>query len=383
MPTAISKEALELSRRTVLSEFHVLELWMPQFADGKNCNLNCIHCYVPVGGMSEKVMAPDEYVEALRGMSARPEFNRMGRLDVVFPGMEPLLPRNKAWFRPLLDEAVKLNRGSVGITTNGTLLNNESVEFLADVASRLGHPFTVNVSLDGDEATHDQQRGAPGLWRKTTGGIRRLAKAGCCNLVTNSTITPVNVSTLPEIARISNECGANIAAFHPFENALNSGLHVLESANLVRGIRSLVELFHRDGNLKYVVLEFEASNAGTFFHLFERGIFDGWELVEDDTGFLFLRTGDTGHQFLVSLMFHPHHFIRTLRLLHNGGFASCRSMALHGWETVGNWQMSLSELKEACTPSLAEIWQEYLNSTARIRPKTFEKFNDFILKGGE
>jgi MoaA/NifB/PqqE/SkfB family radical SAM enzyme len=297
--------------------------------------------------------------------------------------MEPLLPNNRPWFRPLINQAVSLNKGSVGITTNGTLLDDETVEFLSDAASKIRHPFTVNVSLDGDEDTHDQQRGGKGLWRKTTGGIRRLATAGRCNLVTNTTITSINASALPEIALISNECGARIAAFHPFESATNSGLQILELSNLVGSIRSLVEAFHRDDRIKHLVLEFEASNAGIFFHLFEQGIFEGWELIEDETGFLFLRSKSGSRLFLVSLMFHPHHFIRTMRLLHNGGFASCRSIALQGWETVGNWQMSLPDLKEACVPCLAEIWQEYLDSTATLNPETFEKFNQFILKGGE
>lgn len=381
--TIITEEALQLSRQTVLSEIHVLELWMPQMADGRNCNLRCKHCYVAEGGMSDKVMTPEEYAEALRGMAARPEFNKMGRFDVVFPGMEPLLPNNQPWFRPLINEAVSLNKGSVGITTNGTLLNDETVEFLNDAASKIRHPFTVNVSLDGDEATHDQQRGGKGLWKKTTGGIRRLAKAGRCNLVTNTTITSINASALSEIALISNDCGARIAAFHPFEIATNSNLQTLELANLVGSIQSLVEAFNRDERIKHLVLEFEASNAGVFFHLFENGIFDDWELIEDDTGFLFLRIENQGRQFLASLMFHPHHFIRTMRLLHNGGFASCRSIALQGWETVGNWKMSTSELKEASIPCLAEIWQEYLDSTSSVSPDTFEKFNQFILKGGE
>lgn len=379
----VGVEALERAQQTVLSEFHVLELWMPQIIGRANCNLRCKHCYVAEGGMAGKVMTPEEYVEALRGMAARQEFNQMGRFDVVFPGMEPLLPSNQLWFRPLINGAVSLNKGSVGITTNGTLLDDEAVEFLSDSASRIKHPFTVNVSLDGDEATHDQQRGGKGLWKKTTGGIRRLAAAGQCNLVTNSTITSINASALPEIALISNECGARIAAFHPFESATNSNLQTLELENLVGSIRALVEAFHRDERIKHLVLEFEASNAGIFFHLFEQGIFEGWELIEDDTGFLFLRSCNGRRQFLVSLMFHPHHFIRTMRLLHNGGFASCRSIALQGWETVGNWQMSLSDLKEACVPCLAQIWEEYLDSTAKLSPETFEKFNHFILKGGE
>lgn len=382
MRTRITEEAFERARRTVLTEFHVLELWMPQLTDDKNCNLRCKHCYVPAGGMTKPTMTPSEYAEALRGMANRPEFNRMGRFDVVFPGMEPLLPRNKSWFRPLIDEAVKLNKGSIGITTNGTLLNNETVEFLGNTAAKIAYPFTVNVSLDGDEATHDLQRGGKGLWKKATGGIRRLARAGCCNLVTNTTITTFNSSSLHEIARISSDCGAKIAAFHPFETAINSNLHLVAPADLVQSIHSLIESFHRDHKLKYVVLEFEASSAGTFFRLFETGIFEGWELVEDETGFLFLRDADGDRQLLINLMFHPHHFIRTMRLLHNGGFASCRTMALHGWETVGNWRMSLSDLKEACIPCLAEIWQEYLDSTIKISAQTFEQFNQLILKGG-
>jgi len=217
----------------------------------------------------------------------------------------------------------------------------------------------------------------------STSGIRRLAKAGHCNLVTNTTITSVNASTLPKIALISSDCGARIAAFHPFEMATNSSFKALGLDDLVDSTRLLISEFHHDERLKHIVLEFEASNAGIFFHLFETGIFDEWELVEDETGFLFLKSKIGDRQFLVSLMFHPHHFIRTMRLLHNGSFASCRSMALQGWGTVGDWRMSLDQLRKVCVPSLAKIWQEYFDSTAGVEPEVFDKFSQFILKGGE
>lgn len=380
--TLVRQGALTMAEETFLGEFHVLELWMPQRITIPNCNLKCKHCYVPKGGMTDQVMSPKEYFSALLKISDRVE-SSTGRFDVVFPGMEPLLPQNKSWFRSLLSLASSLNRGSVGITTNGTLLDDEIVDFLSENARNMQHPLTVNVSLDGDEKTHDLQRGKNGLWKKTIAGLKLLAKAGFCNLVTNSTITNVNHTKLADIAVISSECGAKISAFHPFEIATGSNLEALKLKDLVTSIQSLVEVYHRDERLKHVVLEFEASNAGVFFRLFELGLFQNWKLIEDNAGFLFLINRKGNRQFLVSLMFYPHHFIRTMRLMHNGRFASCRSMACHEWKTVGHWNMTRSELKTACLPFLADIWQEYIDSTRQVSRETFDRFEDLVKKGGD
>ena len=374
----MSEWATARARQTVLSELHVLEFWMPQLPEDKNCNLSCQHCYVSAGGLQEPVMSPREYLEALDCLVESPIFQK--RVDVVFPGMEPLLPKNRVWFRALAERAVAHNLGSVGVTTNGTLLNKEQCEYLSDLAKKMNHPFTVNVSLDGTEKVHDQQRGAPGLWRKTTKGIERLSDTSSCNVVTNTTITSINRDLLPEIAHVSHDMGARIAAFHPFECANNSRLQVGDRDVVVERIMDLIEAFVRDEGLKHIVLEFEASNAVVFFALFERGVFRDWELIEDDAGFMFLRLLSGQRQILVSLMFYPHHFIRTMRMLHNGGFASCRSMALSGWKTVGNWRCRPEELEEACVPFLAMLWQEYFDSVQSVSPDTLRKFEEYILE---
>jgi len=376
----IARRALALARTTCLSQVHIIELWL-QFLK-RNCNLRCVHCYVPGEEvMPGALLSPERYVEALRGVVARKEFNHFNRSDIVFPGMEPLMPENEPWFRPLMEEAVKLNRGSIGITTNGTLLNKKNVAFLSDASLRIRHPFTINISIDGDEETHDRQRRGRGLWRKAMKGIRRLAEAGCFNVVTNTTITSLNARILSEIAVLSNEGGANIAAFHPYEDAHNATIAPIGRSEVAGGVRKLVAEFEKDDRMKCVVLEFEASTAGIFFALFANGVFDGWKLVGDEAQYMFLQKEVGGRMCLAQLLFHPHHFIRTMRLMPNGGFASCRSMALRGWKTVGHWQMPYDELREACIPLLADIWLEYLDSTASVESETWDTFTQCIEKG--
>ena len=61
----------------------------------------------------------------------------------------------------------------VGITTNGTLIDNISAKRL--VASRLD---TISVSIDGIGEVHDSFRVAKGSFDRTVSGIRALKKAG-------------------------------------------------------------------------------------------------------------------------------------------------------------------------------------------------------------
>ena len=78
----------------------------------------------------------------------------------------------------------------------------------------LGCPVTVDVSLNGNEATHDRTRGQPGFWRNALGLVQQLKAQGIpTNLafsVMPETITPlcVNWQKTWDAASVSPGCGA-------------------------------------------------------------------------------------------------------------------------------------------------------------------------------
>jgi radical SAM protein with 4Fe4S-binding SPASM domain len=113
---------------------------------------------------------------------------------VYFGGAEPFLRRD---FLAILAH-VKRRGLSVSFTTNGTLLNQATVETLVELGVN-----DLNVSLDGPEEVHDQRRGR-GTFRKVLANLQRLLE--CRNrqqrksprVTINITLSPLVVGRLKE-----------------------------------------------------------------------------------------------------------------------------------------------------------------------------------------
>lgn len=375
--------AIESARATLFKELHIAEFWMPQITGVNNCNLKCKHCYVYENGRPKaNILSPEAYVEVLRSLmtSVKPFSDKW---DIVFPGMEPLLPRNAAYIRPMAVEAARLGARSIGITTNGTLMHGETLEWL--VSSPVS---TVNVSLDGSQRHHDWIRGN-GTYAITTANARKFCNIkGKKKAITNTTVMETNSMMLSEISRISRDIGCDYAAFHPFETAVNADNALDTQTNgITLGFKTLIQEF-LEGHTGSVVIEFEAGTAGCFFRLLETGILDGFKIMEDETQFRFLRKLVGKNECLINLIFYPHHFVRTVRVLDNGSLSSCRMIAKHGWCGVGNLiNQSIKEISRLPETILAaaDIWDEYRRSLSSIQTETIERYLtlDTRLKGGD
>lgn len=141
--------ALRLANEPEWSKFppiRQLELILTQ-----NCNLKCDYCFVDE--QSEKIMSMEsgkETIDFLLNMSGN-----MESVNVSFFGGEPLLA-----FRLIKDlvlygenAARKMNKKiRWRMTTNGTLLNEESIAFFHD------HHVVYLLSIDGDKNTQDAHR---------------------------------------------------------------------------------------------------------------------------------------------------------------------------------------------------------------------------------
>src|ERR1044072_8054308 len=62
------------------------------------------------------------------------------------------------------------------LTTNGTIINDERADALADLAAK-GFLKHISVSVDGPKDLHDVARGLKGTFERTTAGLKRLQEA--------------------------------------------------------------------------------------------------------------------------------------------------------------------------------------------------------------
>ena len=130
------------------------------------CNLRCQHCGSSCTGQNSTFLEYDVVRQTMKAVK-----NRYGTADtmICLTGGEPLLhPAIYAVIKDAHDLGF-----SVGITTNGTLIDNVSARQLFQAGLD-----TVAVSIDGIGKTHDSFRLVKGCFDRAVFGIHSLKKAG-------------------------------------------------------------------------------------------------------------------------------------------------------------------------------------------------------------
>lgn len=171
------------------------------------CNLRCSYCY---GGRKQNRPMPLDV--ASRGLDlafARPT----PITHVLFFGGEPLLEPERI---DVIATAARARADAAGVTvrfgltTNGTLLDDERLSMLAR------HRALVTVSLDGVEPAHDCARRGPGgqpTFAKVVTGLRRtLERMGVARTI--SVVHPGNVQLLPESFSFIRSLGVRQLSFN-------------------------------------------------------------------------------------------------------------------------------------------------------------------------
>jgi len=174
--------------RSLLLQWHLTE----------RCNLRCAHCYQEGGtanaeaGFSDWLAILDQYLSFLNASAARGH--------ITLTGGEPLVHSD---FAKLVERlVVQRPQVSLAILTNGTLID-------ADMAGRLRvwRPSFVQVSLDGDRATHDGLRGT-GAFDRAVRGLEHLVQEQVTTMV-SFTAQRGNFRQFPEVARVARELGVD------------------------------------------------------------------------------------------------------------------------------------------------------------------------------
>lgn len=151
------------------------------------CNLKCRHCYIN----AEDRAYQGEFTTG----EARAFIDDLASMNVpvlLFSGGEPLMRHD------LFELGAYAKEKGIRpvISTNGTLITPE----LAQRIYATGFQY-VGVSLDGNEAVHDQFRGRQGAFAAALAGIRNSIAAGNKTGI-RFTINKLNYHTLPDILDI-------------------------------------------------------------------------------------------------------------------------------------------------------------------------------------
>ncbi|MFC1834917.1 radical SAM protein, partial [Thermodesulfobacteriota bacterium] len=163
------------------------------------CNMRCRHCHVPAqqGKLLDFARFGSQLVEDLQ---------QLGTREVIISGGEPTLEMD-------LTCAVAgrlIDAGIVSILfTNAYQLTDKDLGRLLDAGI-----FTMHVSLDGIEPTHDWFRRTPGGFSATLANIEAATRMGF-HIIVRMTLTRDNIAEVRQVADAAHNAGAALFKIRP------------------------------------------------------------------------------------------------------------------------------------------------------------------------
>lgn len=182
------------------------------------CNLNCTYCYIPENlRKNGRHMSRQRLFKSLLTLKKYFKSNLPAaqKAQIVFHGAEPML--NKKAIFPAIAEFKE--DFQFGVQTNGTLLDDEAIDFL------ISRKISVGLSLDGHIAeVSDRSRktwSGQSTFQKVIKSIRSFK--GYKNLSVICTITRENMSSLTEIVELLHEMEVPVCMLNPVRCTLPGG----------------------------------------------------------------------------------------------------------------------------------------------------------------
>lgn len=163
------------------------------------CNLKCRMCYVRQN--MEQVRAAGGLHDAAWWLALGEEAAKEGLLFLLLTGGEPLTHPD---FKEIYTGLKKMGL-MVSINTNGTLIDEEMADFLAENA-----PSRINMTLYGaGRETYGKLCGQPEAFNRALEGLKRLRERNI-SVKVNVSVTPYNREDMDDIIRIAHENGAQV-----------------------------------------------------------------------------------------------------------------------------------------------------------------------------
>jgi uncharacterized protein len=248
-PARAGLMAMALGVGTPRSEFPAPPESVPvkalSLAVAQKCNLGCTYCYAQQGSFGGNAASMSAEVASASVDRLFEKAEPGEKFTLAFMGGEPLTNRKTlhAATRHAVREAAARGAGiGFTMTTNATLLLPEDIELFQD------YRFTITVSIDGLQATHDRLRpfaSGKGSFDRVQENVRRLLSTPgrSFQVLARVTVTPENLD-LPEIMTGLLEMGFDGIMFSPMLSA-PSGKEEMQAADLDKLLDQLIQCGER------------------------------------------------------------------------------------------------------------------------------------------
>jgi MoaA/NifB/PqqE/SkfB family radical SAM enzyme len=168
------------------------------------CNLHCEFCYV-----GDLLNIEGEWRQELTLEALQRAFPT-GDLQVSLTGGEIFMRKD---IMSVLDLFRAKGYSCGYLTTNGTIINDERADALAELAQH-GFLRHISVSIDGPGDLHDKARGVKGTFDRTAAGLRRLKEASnrrgaALRVSINTTVAHETLETLDRMVDVAEELGVD------------------------------------------------------------------------------------------------------------------------------------------------------------------------------
>lgn len=158
------------------------------------CNLNCKMCYVRT--TREEVNRLGGEKTANDWIEMAKQCKEAGTLYILLTGGEPFLYKD---FKYLYKELKKMGF-ILSINSNGTMLNDETIDWLIE-----DPPNKINITLYGaSNKTYKRLCNSSDGYDKVTYAIKRLKEAGVI-VVVNASMTPDNIDDYEDLFKFTKE----------------------------------------------------------------------------------------------------------------------------------------------------------------------------------
>jgi len=162
------------------------------------CNSKCAYC-----GIWKEKLRPELALEAIDRLFQAKALS--GLKTCYLTGGEPYITDKVVEIARLLHR--RLPTAALAGATNG--IQAGKILERVQAIRRLGCPLTVDISLNGAEATHDRTRGEAGFWGRAVGLMKKLRELGVpVNLAFSA--MPETIQDLPFVAQLAKDHGCGL-----------------------------------------------------------------------------------------------------------------------------------------------------------------------------
>lgn len=173
------------------------------------CNMKCRHCRA--SSEVKRDMPKEQIMKTIQfAREYSPDYK-----EIIVSGGEPLMHQD---FFTVMKELKRNGGESITLTTNGSLISEEHLEFLEELQLRR---CTLSVSLDSlISEEHDHFRRHPGSHKKALSALKLISERSIPGIVSSArmTLRPEQISKMEEMAKFVFDLGCDRVSFssiHP------------------------------------------------------------------------------------------------------------------------------------------------------------------------